>query len=129
MRKAELHVTLVGSRVPFDAAALREAALGLEFKVRPSGVQRFVKSGSRSALIELVVVDFQEEYYARLEAALGRPGAVPRMPAHVTLFTEPGGGGIALYSADQLEALSWPADPAPVPSPWRLDGSGAILGA
>lgn len=88
-----------------------------------------MRAGERRALIELVRIDGQEEYCARVEAALGGLQAVPRMPAHVTLFTEPGGRGIALYSAEQLEALSRPADLTLVPGPWRLDGDGAILGA
>ena len=80
--------------------------------------------GDERSLIELVHVEGQEEYYARLEAALGR--RVPRVPAHVTLFTEPGGRGIGLYTADQLESYSFPAALALRESPWRLDGSGAI---
>ncbi|MCR4294934.1 MAG: hypothetical protein NUW21_05325, partial [Elusimicrobia bacterium] len=56
-------------------------------------------------------------------------GAVPRMPPHVTLFTEPGGGGIALYSSADLEKLSTEAALRLDPGPWRLDGSGAILEA
>ncbi|MCM2305045.1 MAG: hypothetical protein NDJ72_10105 [Elusimicrobia bacterium] len=120
---------MVGSRAALDPAAVSAAARGLEFTVRPSGIRRLVRDGGRRALIELVRVEGQEEFYARLESALGRPGAVPRMPAHVTLFTEPGGRGIALYSAAQLESLSRPADPALAPGPWRLDEGGAILGA
>lgn len=50
------------------------------------------------------------------------------MVGHVTLFTEPGGGGIALYSEADLSALSVEAD-LRIASPWRLDGDGAILGA
>jgi hypothetical protein len=50
------------------------------------------------------------------------------MPAHVTLFTEPSGIGIGLYSEAQLLSLSKPAEIA-LESPWRLDGDGAILGA
>lgn len=49
------------------------------------------------------------------------------MPSHVTVFTEPGGSGIALYSAAELEALSSPADLTFKPSPWRLDADGVIL--
>lgn len=120
---------MVGSRVPFDPGALSEAARGLDFTVIPSGVYRHAQLGDERALVELVRVDGQEEYYARLEAALGRPGCVPRMPAHVTLFTEPGGRGVGLYSEEQLEALSRPAELTLPASPWRLDEDGAILGA
>lgn len=130
MRKNELHVTIVGSRGRYDGAILRAAAQGLEFTVKPTKTYRLVRKGARRALIELVELDGRDEFYARLEAALGLPpGAVPRMPPHVTLFTEPGGGGIALYSAADLEALSTEALLRLDPGPWRLDGSGAILGA
>lgn len=106
------------------------AARGLEFKVRPSGRYRLVRKGARRALIELAALDGRDEFYARLEAELRLPpGAVPRMPPHVTLFTEPGGGGIALYSSADLEALSTEAVLRLDPGPWRLDGSGVILEA
>ncbi len=72
-------------------------------------------------MIELVTVDGLAEYSARLGAA------VP--PGHVTLFTEPGGRGIGLYSAAELETLSVPAELTLEPGPWRLDEDGAILGA
>ncbi|MBI2387112.1 MAG: hypothetical protein HYV14_14060 [Elusimicrobia bacterium] len=88
-----------------------------------------MRKGERRALIELASVAGQEEYCARLEADLGLPpGAVPRMPGHVTLFTEPGGGGIALYSQAELESLSADAALGLEPGPWRLDETGAILG-
>lgn len=118
---------MVGSRDEYDGAALRDAARGLEFAVKPAGIYRLVKKGAGRALIELVDVDGREEYCARLENALGLPrNAVPRLPSHVTLFTEPGGRGIALYSAEELKTLSSPADVRLEPSPWRLDGDGAI---
>ncbi|MBI4061052.1 MAG: hypothetical protein HY403_06445 [Elusimicrobia bacterium] len=31
---------------------------------------------------------------------------MPRLPSHVTLFTEPGGRGIGLYGAADLDRLS-----------------------
>lgn len=88
-----------------------------------------MREGERRALVELVRIEGQEEFYARVEAALGGLRPVPRMPAHVTLFTEPGGRGIALYTVAQLEALSRPAELELPESPWRLDVVGAILGA
>lgn len=130
VRKCELHATLVASRDQYDGAAIAEAARGMEFTVRPSGLFRLVRRGERRSLIELARVDGQEEFCVRLEDALGLPrNAVPRMAGHVTLFTEPGGGGIALYSDADLAALSVEADLTLDPSPWRLDGDGAILGA
>lgn len=121
---------MVGSRAGLDGAALSAAARGLEFTVRPSGKYRLVRKGDRRALIELAELDGRDEFCSRLEAALRLPpGAVPRMPPHVTLFTEPGGGGIALYSAADLETLSREAVLRLDPGPWRLDGSGAILEA
>lgn len=109
---------------------MNAAALGLEFTVKPTGTYRLVRKGVRRAVIELVELDGRDEFYARLEAALGLPaGSVPRMPPHVTLFTEPGGGGIALYSVAELEALSAELSLRLDPGPWRLDGSGAILEA
>lgn len=120
-RKSELHVTLAGSRRRHDAAALSAAAEGLEFTVKPTKAYRLVRKDARRSLIELVVVEGLDAYSARLGA--------PRPPAHVTLFTEPGGRGIALYSAAELEALSVPADLELDPGPWRLDEDGAIPGA
>jgi hypothetical protein len=121
---------LAGSRAGLDATVLRDAACGLEFAVRPSGRYRLVRKDERRALIELVEVRGQEDYYLRLETALALPrGAVARMPAHVTLFTEPGGRGIALYSAAELETLSSEAALSLGHGPWRLDEHGAILGA
>jgi hypothetical protein len=117
---------VVGSRGKHDGAALRDAARGLVFAVKPEGRYRLVRVGERRALVELARVDGLEEYYARLEAALG--AVVPRPPLHVTLFTEPGGGGIGLYTADELEACSAPAALDLPESPWRLDDDGAILG-
>ena len=99
---------------------MREAARDLDFKVVPSGIFLLVRKDARRALIELVTVPGLEAYRARL----GRP--LP--PAHVTLFTEPGGGGIALHSLQELEALSTTTN-VTLHSPWRLDGDGAILGA
>ncbi len=114
------------TRVP--AAAILTAAEGLAFAVRPTGSYRHVELGEERSLIELVRIDDQEEFYCRLELALGRPASIPRMPAHVTLFTEPGGTGIGLYTDSQLEAISWKAELTGFKSPWRLDGDGAILG-
>ena len=88
-----------------------------------------MRKGERRALIELASVAGQEEFCSRLESELGlSPGAVPRMPGHITLFTEPGGRGIALYSAAELESLSADAELTLDPRPWRLDETGAILG-
>ena len=106
-----------------------EAARDLDFMVRPSGRYRQLQMGERRCLIALVDLVGQEEYYVRLERAVGRPGSVPRMPAHITLFTEPGGGGIGLYSVEQLEALSNTVDLRLENSPWRLNEDGAILGS
>lgn len=128
-RKRELHATLIGSATRLPAAAVRSAAQGLNFAVRPTGRYRHVELGEGRSLIELVHIDDQEEFYCRLELALGRPASIPRMPAHVTLFTEPGGGGIGLYTDAQLEAVSWKAELTGFKSPWRLDGDGAILGS
>ena len=100
---------------------MRDAGRGLAFKIKPTGTYRLVQKGSARSLIEMVTVDGLEAYCARLGAALP--------PAHVTLFTEPGGRGIALYSTAELENLSKPADLKLTSSPWRLDEDGAILGA
>ena len=121
VRKSELHVTVVGSRLQLDGAALRDAARGLEFKIKPTGIYRLVRKETRCALIELVAVEGLDAYCARL--------AVTAPPAHVTLFTEPGGRGIALYTQDELETLSVLLKEPPVPSPWHVDEAGAILGA
>ena len=99
---------------------MREAARDLEFKVVPSRIYLLIRKEDRRALIELVTVPGLEEFRARI----GKP--LP--PAHVTLFTEPGGGGIALHSTRELEALSTTTN-VTLDNPWQLDGDGAILGA
>ncbi|MBI2789841.1 MAG: hypothetical protein HYX59_14295 [Elusimicrobia bacterium] len=111
---------MAGSRLKLDPAALGAAARGLEFKVRPSGLYRLARREARRSLIELVEVEGLEAYCAGL--------GIPPPPAHVTLFTEPGGRGIALYTRAELEACSSPAALTLARSPWRLDGDGAILG-
>ncbi len=116
---------MVGSRDRYDGAALRDAALGLEFTVKPNESYRLLQKGAMRSLIALVDVAGREEYCARLEHTLGL--AVPRLPSHVTLFTEPGGRGIGLYSAAELAALSSAADLTLRPGPWRLNDDGAIL--
>lgn len=120
VRKSELHVTIASARDQRAPAELRKAALDLVFRVAPSGIYRLVRQGARRSLIELVAVAGLEPYRARL--------GLPLPPAHITLFTEPGGGGIAIDSFDDLESLSVPAELGLEPGPWRLDGDGAILG-
>lgn len=106
-RKTELHVTVVGSRARLDAAAVREAGAGLDFEVQPTGRYRRVRSGARRALIELVTVPLLAEFYTRLERRLSlAAGTAPRLPSHVTLYTEPGGGGIGLYDERDIQTLS-----------------------
>ena len=108
IRKSELHVTIVGSRSRYDGALLRDAAWELEFTVKPTGSYRLVQKGARRGLIELVEVAGQEEYCAHLERALDLPlNAVPRLPSHITLFTEPGGRGIGIYTPAEMAALSY----------------------
>lgn len=119
--KSELHVTLAGSRQQHEGAALREAGRGLTFTIKPTGVYRLVRKEARRSLIELVTVEDLAAYCARLK--------VPLLPAHVTLFTEPGGRGIALYSVQELEEYSVAAELKLAPGPWQFDGDGAILGA
>lgn len=97
----------MGSRSRYDGAVLRDAARDLEFSVQPTGSYRLVQKGARRGLIELVRVAGLEEYCARLENALGLArNAVPRLPSHVTLFTEPGGRGIGLYTPAEMSSLS-----------------------
>ncbi len=119
-RKNELHATLAGSRVRRAAAELYDAARGLEFTVVPSGIRLLIRKDARRSLIELVEVEGLEAFCARLQT--------PVPPAHVTLFTEPGGGGIAISTLEELNSWSVPASLALDPSPWRLDDGGAILG-
>ncbi|MDX6768187.1 MAG: hypothetical protein SF051_01535 [Elusimicrobiota bacterium] len=121
-RKAELHATIVGGRERHPVAALREAARGAQLSVRPRGEYRLVRKEARRSLIELADINGLDEFYARLEAALGAGrGSIPRPPGHVTLYTagDPAGRGIALYTEDELAALSSPLEPAPALASWR----------
>jgi len=130
VRKRELHVTLAGTRDRCDGAALRDAAQGIEFRITPTERYLLVRKGAQRAIIMLVQVEGQEDYCTRLDAALGLPcGTVSRMPSHITLYTEPGGRGIALYSPQEMKSLSTETKLKIEPAPWRLDEGGAILGA
>lgn len=108
-RKRELHVTIASKKSAFPAAAVEAAARGVAFAVAPAGTFRLARKGTRRALVELVNLAGQEDFCARLERELGLPpGAAPRLPSHVTLFTEPGGGGIGFAGVDEMNALSTP---------------------
>ncbi len=104
-------MTVASKKSAFPAAAVVAAARGVAFSVVPAGTFRLARKGTRRALVELVNLSGQEDFCARLERELGlAAGDVPRLPSHVTLFTEPGGGGIGFASVDEMNALSMAID-------------------
>lgn len=127
-RKRELHVTAahtpsiaerirgplgLGPGAAEDAvwAALRDAthshAVG---HIVVSDDYRHVRREADRTLIVLCEVDGLDELYCHLEARLGAEIEPP--PAHVTLYTRPGGEGIGLHTRDELERDTSPLSPA-----------------
>jgi hypothetical protein len=79
-----------------DAADLQVRSLGPGF--------RLARRGERRTLIVEARVDGLDELYAGLSDMVGTPLPVP--PAHVTLYSAPGGKTIGLASEEKLARLS-----------------------
>ncbi len=126
-RKRELHVTAahtpsvaerirrplgldVGAAVDAAWAALRDAthshAVG---EVVISDEYRHVRRDADRTLIVLCAVDGLDDLYRHLAERLGAEIEPP--PAHVTLYTRPGGEGIGLHTREELERDTSPLSP------------------
>jgi len=112
--KREFHVTALNTEwlaerlgTPLDDV-WREVAAALEGRragpVRVRDELRAVRRGDERTLIVMAGVDGFGELYRELSARLGAPLAPP--PAHVTLYTRPGGEGIGLHDAQELEQFT-----------------------
>jgi hypothetical protein len=108
--KDEHHVTAadaphLAERVgaPLDHVA-RELAQAVEGRragpVRVRDELRLVRDGEERTIIMMVSVDGFAALYEELSGRLGAPLAPP--PAHVTLYTRPGGGGIGVHDEQML---------------------------
>lgn len=87
----ELSAALVGRRVG---------------PVRVGEELRRVREGGERTLIVMVRVDGLSDLYTELSGRLGAPLAPP--PAHITLYTRPGGQGIGIHDESDLRSLTEP---------------------
>lgn len=132
-RKAEMHVTAVSTGAvarrlqtarglgedAARAAAWDAIATAMEgARAGPVTVRdelRVVRRGGQRTLIAMAEVDGLAALHDRLAGIIGLPAQPP--PAHVTLYTRPGGKGIGLHSPADLERLSRPVGAAGFPWP------------
>src|SRR3954471_6661130 len=114
--KDEFHVT--AAHAPWLARragvtlerAWGELAAALEGRragpVRVGEELRLVREGDERTLIVMARVDGLGELYTELSGRLGTPLAPP--PAHITLYTRPGGAAIGVHDESELRALTQP---------------------
>lgn len=81
---------------------------------------RVVRRGDERTLIAMAHVEGLAELHERLAASLGLEPEPP--PAHVTLYTRPGGEAIGLHTLADLERLSRPLVERPFPWPPAVAG-------
>ena len=96
MGDADAYRRLEAARRVLDDADLQVRSLGPGF--------RLARREERRTLIVKARVDGLEGLYARLSYRVGVELPVP--PAHVTLYSAPGGKAIGIACEDQLERLS-----------------------
>lgn len=123
--KAELHVTLIGSRLGRELHTTFDAIFLLEYLDRAFAAcdWQFVPSGqflliarrcydrdspnagkfSRASIIEMVDLPAMQPFHRELGRLLGRE--LPTPPPHVTLYTEGAPRGIGVPSPSQLRNM------------------------
>jgi hypothetical protein len=74
--------------------------------VRIGDELRLARDGEERTLIVMVHVDGLGALYTELSGRLGAPLAPP--PAHITLYTRPGGQAIGVHDGSELRALTEP---------------------
>jgi hypothetical protein len=116
--KEEFHVTAVSTpwlaeRLGRDldevsGAAAEVAAASNVTRVTVRDELRVVRRDEERTIVVMADVEGLDGFIAALAERLGAP--VPAPPAHVTLYTRPGGGGIGLHEDTDLAGLTCPAD-------------------
>jgi hypothetical protein len=114
--KDEFHVTAADTPwlaertgVPLEHA-WRELAAALEGRragpVCVGDELRLAREGDERTLIVMARVEGLGELYTELSRRLGAPLAPP--PAHITLYTRPGGAAIGVHDQGELRTLTQP---------------------
>jgi hypothetical protein len=130
-RKHEFHVTalsaerlvnLTGRDVDLvwqavEAAVLRQEIGEVSLRVRDL---RLVNEDDERTLVVMADVQGLGELYETLSGRLGTEIAPP--PAHVTLYTRPGGEGIGLHDDADLRELTRPLTDPEVDEFWEATG-------
>jgi hypothetical protein len=130
-RKHEFHVTalsaerlvnLTGRNIDavwqaVEAAVLRQEIGGVSLRVREL---RLVNEDDERTLVVMCDVEGLAELYETLSERLGTD--IPPPPAHVTLYTRPGGEGIGLHDDTDLHELTRPLTDAEVDEFWEATG-------
>lgn len=133
-RKKEMHVTAVSTqalarRIGDQEAAWSAIAAALEGRqagpVELRDELRVVRDGDERTIIAMAEVAGLAELHGAIAAKLGIEPQPP--PAHVTLYTRPGGAGIGLHTPEQLERLSRPLHERPFPWPWHPPAGAAAV--
>jgi hypothetical protein len=133
-RKNEFHVTAahtpaIAERLRRDHGLANEEAFGTAWaaireashecrvgEVALTGELRTVREGAERTIVEMCDVEGLADLYAWLSKRVETELAPP--PAHVTLYTAPGGKAIGLHTSADLELLTTPIDGAIIPRPW-----------
>src|SRR3954447_13003494 len=134
--KEEFHVTAASAPylaercgVSLDYAS-QQLAAAVEGRragpVRVSDELRLVSEGDDRTLIVMASVDGLSDLYLELSGRLGAPLAPP--PAHVTLYTRPGGKGIGVHDERDLRELTRPLSPREAEEVRQALGLDALLG-
>jgi hypothetical protein len=94
--------------------------------VRVSEELRLVREGEKRTLVVMASVDSLADLYVELSGRLGAPLAPP--PAHVTLYTRPGGKAIGLHDERDLRELTRRLRPQEATAVRAAIGFDAVLG-
>jgi hypothetical protein len=134
--KDEFHVTAAHTPwlaeragVPLERAWAELAAALEGRRVGPVRVRdelRIVRARGERTLVVMASVDGLAPLYEELSGRLGAPLAPP--PAHITLYTRPGGQAIGLHDETGLRELSEPLRGRRAEAVRRAIGFDAVLG-
>lgn len=137
-RKQEMHVTAVSTQAlarrlasaravpPASAQDAAWAAIAAAVGAHRAGTVtlrdelRLVRRGDERTLVAMAHVDGLADLHEQLAGDLGLELEPP--PAHVTLYTRPGGEAIGLHNRADLERLSRPLAERPFPWPPQTAG-------
>ena len=130
-RKHEFHVTAVSARRLVDLAGrdldavwhrVEASVLGQEIGEVSLRMRelRLVNEEDERTLVVMADVEGLHELYESLSRRLDTE--IPPPPAHVTLYTRPGGKGIGLHDGTDLRELTRPLTGAEVDEFWEAAG-------